>query len=251
MNIRTLTWNIGGGKLLEDGKDPNVMASYSVDGIGIIARQIKAADVDIITIQEAHGDENDNQVAQIARELGYVHHFYDATSDSHIDSAYKLGNGLISRFPISDVQTGRFINPGINFEIEGRKAFTHDKGYGSCLIHVNDIAIHTTSLHLIPFRSVGLEFDSEIAQQILSSVSAELKSEPVRAYRLIQGDFNIHSDTVRDYLAKIFTSDSLNEITLNVPTTPKGRKYDHVLYSGLWGSNSEFCCKNRPLSSHM
>lgn len=231
MKIRTVTWNIGGGKLLEDGKDSGLMSSYTVDGISEIAAQVKAYNPDIITIQEAHGSENDNQVAEIARELGYSHYFYDAISDSHIDGSYKLGNGLISRFPISNVHFGRFLNPKIHFELEGRKAFTHDKGYGSCDIEIDGKLVHVTSLHLIPFRSVGLEFDSETAQNILRSVEAELRNS--RDYELIQGDFNIHSPSVKSYLNKLFNNNSLEEIELNEPTTPKGRMYDHVLYHGL------------------
>ncbi len=229
--LRTLTWNIGGGKLLEEGKDSGLMSSYNVDGITEIAGQVKGYSPDIITIQEAHGSKNDNQVAQIARELGYTHYFYDAISDSHIDSDYRLGNGLISRYPISNTHIGRFLNPEIHFELEGRKAFTHDKGYGSCDVDIDGVLVHVTSLHLIPFRSVGLEFDSETTKNILSSVEAELRSS--HDYELIQGDFNIHSPTVRNYIKHLFDSNLLDEIELNKPTTPKGRMYDHVLYGGL------------------
>ncbi len=233
MNLRTITWNIGGGKLLKQGEDPGLMSSYSLDGIDVIAGQIAATNPDIVAIQEAHGNDSDNQIAQIAKELGYEHFFYDAITDSHIDPTYKLGNGLISRFPISNLHTGRFLNPELNFELEGRKAFTHDKGYGSCAIRIGDIAIYATSLHLIPFRSVGLDFDSDPAKEILASVSAELKDEQANEYRLIQGDFNINSDTVRDYLKELFDTDKLDEVALNQPTTPKERMYDHVLYRGL------------------
>lgn len=233
MNLRTTTWNIGGGKLLKQGEDPELMASYTVDGIGVIAQRIAMTNSDIVTIQEAHGGDGDNQIAQIAKELGYEHFFYDAITVSHIDSTYKLGNGIISRFPISDVQTGRFLNPKLDFELEGRKAFTHDKGYGSCIVKIGDIALYATSLHLIPFRSVGLEFESDTAQLILASVSAELKDEQINGYRLIQGDFNINSDTVRAYLEDLFGADRLDEVVLDQPTTPKMRMYDHVLYRGL------------------
>jgi endonuclease/exonuclease/phosphatase family metal-dependent hydrolase len=233
MNLRTVTWNIGGGKLLKEGEDPGLMASYTVDGIDVIAAQIAALNPDIVTIQEAHGDDDDNQIAQIAKQLGYKYFIYDAITDSHIDSTYKLGNGLISRFPISDVETGRFLNPELNFELEGRKAFTHDKGYISCKVKIGDTAIYATSLHLIPFRIVGIDFDSDIARQILASVSAEIKDEESNEYRLIQGDFNINSDTVRTYLEELFSTDRLDEVELDQPTTPKERMYDHALYRGL------------------
>jgi endonuclease/exonuclease/phosphatase family metal-dependent hydrolase len=229
--LKTLTWNIGGGKLLAEGEDPGLMSSYNVDAIEEIASQVKAHNPDIVTIQEAHGDDNDNQVAQIARKLGYTHYFYDPISDSHIDSTYKLGNGLISRFPISDIKKGRFLNPKIHFELEGRKAFTHDKGYGSCNIKIEAKIVYATTLHLIPFRSVGLEFDTAAAQNILKSIEGELSGD--HKYELIQGDFNIHSPVVRSYLPSLFDNNLLDEVELNEPTTPKGRMYDHVLYKGF------------------
>ncbi len=229
--LKTMTWNIGGGKLLENGKDPGLMSSYNVDGVGVIADQVNAHMPDIITLQEAHGNDVTNQVEQIANELGYAYYFYDAISDSHIDAEFKLGNGLISKFPISKVQEGRFLNPGIHFELEGKKAYTHDKGYGSCDITIGDKTIHAVSLHLIPFRSVGLDFESSLAQDILQSVGSELVD--THEYQLIQGDFNIHSSTVDSYLQTLFDSNGLSELTLPEPTTPKGRMYDHVLYCGL------------------
>lgn len=231
MIVKTMTWNIGGGKLLEDGKDPGLMSSYNVDGVGLIAEQVNSHKPDIITIQEAHGNHAINQIKQIANELGYAYYFYDAISDSHIDTDFKLGNGLISKFPISNVQKGRFLNPEIYFELEGRKAYTHDKGYGSCDIVIYDKIIHAVSLHLIPFRSVGLDFESNLAQDILRSVGSELVD--THELQLIQGDFNIHSPTVREYIQSLFDDNGLSELILNEPTTPKGRMYDHVLYRGL------------------
>lgn len=108
---------------------------------------------------------------------------------------------------------------------------THDKGYGSCDITVDGKTIHAVSLHLIPFRKVGLDFDSSVARDILQSVCSELKN--TYEHQLMQGDFNINSPTVRKYLEDLFDSNELNELTLHEPTTPKGQMYDHVLYRGL------------------
>ena len=233
MTIRTVTWNIGGGKLLAAGKDPTNMASYSVDGIDTIARQLQDLSPDIITMQEAHGDEEGSQIAKVAKHLGYDHYFYDPVSDSHIDPTQKLGNGIISKYPLSNIYTGRFFNPNISFDLEGMKAITHDKGFCACDITINNTVIHTTTLHLIPFRSVGLELDSETAEKILSTVSSKLISSTLRDFELIQGDFNISESTVNKYLPQLFVHNDLSEVVVEVPTTPTGRTYDHVLYKGL------------------
>ncbi len=68
-------------------------------------------------------------------------------------------------------------------------------------------------------------------------MAAELNS--TEDHILIQGDFNIDSETVGEYLSSLFKKNQLAEITLDKPTTPKNRKYDHVLYTGLKLSDLE------------
>ena len=233
MTLRTLTWNIGGGKFLEHGQDPGLMSSYNIDGIDVIAEQIAQSDAQIITIQEAHGNDDDNQVAHIARKLGYEYFYFDAITDSHIDPSFKLGNGIISKFPMSDVRVGRFYNPDVDFEMEGKRHHTHDKGYVTCTILMNEKAVLVSSVHLIPFKFVGLTFDSDVTKRILSSVSVALQDIHEAPYGLIQGDFNINSAEVKKYVRDLFIDNRMNEITLVEPTTPKDRMYDHVLFKGI------------------
>lgn len=56
MGLRTVTWNIGGGKLLSEQESSSGVSTYSVDGIESIAKWLKEVDADIVAIQEAHGD---------------------------------------------------------------------------------------------------------------------------------------------------------------------------------------------------
>ena len=70
MQLKTATWNIGGGKYLRDGEDPLLMVSYCVNAIAGIAEWLKLSGPDIITIQEAQGDNDTNQVEEIAKLLG-------------------------------------------------------------------------------------------------------------------------------------------------------------------------------------
>lgn len=112
-------------------------------------------------------------------------------------------------------------------------ARTHDKGCGSCDITIGNITIHATTLHLIPFRSVGIEFDSETGKKIISSISSALQNEPNADFQLIQGDFNINANTVSGHFGSLFSANKLSEVVLDGPTTPNERMYDHVLYSGL------------------
>lgn len=230
MKLRTVTWNIGGAKYLKDGEDPLLMDSYSVDAIPEIAKWLESVDADIITLQEAQGDENSNQVAEIAQLLGYKHYFFDAISPSHIDEGKTLGNGTISKHPIANKTSGLFLNPGISTTLQGKPAVSHDKGHGTCIVDFNGHNIHVTTLHLLPFRPFGIELESEMGKSILQSVESALS--PTSPKLLIQGDFNIDSERLEDILPKLFAN-GLHEITLEEPTTPVGKHLDHVLYRGL------------------
>lgn len=230
MKIKTVTWNIGGGKHIKDGDDPLLMASYSVDAIAEIAEWLKSENPDIITIQEAQGDDNTNQIEEIAKIIGYDFYFFDATSSSHIDEGKTLGNGVISKYTIENHKAGLFLNPNIETTLQGRHAVSHDKGYGTCTIGIADQNISVTTLHLLPFRAFGVELDSGIGKTILNSIETAIM--PSEQTALIQGDFNIDSEQLAPILPTLLT-DNMDEVLLNEPTTPAGRRYDHVFYKSL------------------
>ena len=52
MELKTLTWNIGGGKLLQDGADPLRIASYAEDGLDAIVGLLESEEPDVIALQE-------------------------------------------------------------------------------------------------------------------------------------------------------------------------------------------------------
>lgn len=206
------------------------MGSYSIDAIKEIADWLKQSNPDIITLQEAQGDGGSNQVKEIAQLLGYYYYFFDATSESHIDEGKQLGNGILSKHPITNHHNGNFHNPNIRSVFQDRLFISHDKGYGSCTIDINGTQIDVTTLHLLPFRAFTIELSSPTGQEILDSVVSELSSDAV--YRLIQGDFNIDNPVIKSIVPNLFDS-QLDEIELDAPTTPSGKYYDHVIFKGL------------------
>ena len=107
---------------------------------------------------------------------------------------------------------------------------SQDKGYGTCTIVIADQNISVTTLHLLPFRAFGVELDSEIGKTILSSIETAIM--PSEQTALIQGDFNIDSEQLAPILPALLT-DNMDEVLLNEPTTPVGRRYDHVFYKSL------------------
>jgi hypothetical protein len=59
------------------------------------------------------------------------------------------------------------------------------------------------------------------------------KLVPNRDKALIQGDFNIDRPGVQPYLRQLFATAGLAEVAIDEPTTPGGRRNDHILYRGL------------------
>jgi len=231
MRIKTVTWNIGGGKLLQPGTNPTLLSSYSNEGIDEIVSWLKRESPDVITLQETQKKDKNDQAEYITKQLGYGYYFHDSTSDSHIDEGHKLGHAIISRYPLASHKTGFFINPKVKVEWEdGSIATSFDKGYTNCAMTIEGSVVLITTLHLIPFRRFDIAIDSDLAASIMRNVCNELDISFERG--IIQGDFNIDSKTLRSYMPRLFKS-GMNEIPLSSPTTPKGRKYDHVLFKGL------------------
>src|SRR5579862_1803344 len=71
MELKTLTWNIGGGKLLQDGADPLRIALYAEDGIDAIVGLLESEEPDVITLQETQRKEEYDQAELIASSLGF------------------------------------------------------------------------------------------------------------------------------------------------------------------------------------
>lgn len=215
---------------MADGADPTLISSYSVDGLQDINNLIKTESPDIITLNEAHKDVTYDQVKDIAEHLGYDYFVHDSTSPSHIDTSMQLGHGIISRYPIISHKTELFSNPNLSVEWEdGSIASSFDKGFTTCEIDVNGEVIAITTLHLVPFRRFNVAPGTHTFTKVLEDVSQSINTRAERW--IIQGDFNIDSPTLREYFPSLFIN--LEEVTQGVPTTPKNRKYDHVLYRGL------------------
>lgn len=232
MELRTLTWNIGGGKTPGNRADRSRVASPAEDGLDSVVGLLESEKPDVIALQETQRKEGYDQVDYIASSLGYEHYFHDSTSQSHIDTDCRLGHCVISRYPVSQHRFGLFENPNAQVTREdGSTATTHDKGFSSCVVSAGDTQVEVTTLHLIPFAMFKIELESPAAQGVLRDVARKLV--PARDQALIQGDFNIDRPGVQPYLPRLFATAGLAEVAIDEPTTPGGRRYDHILYRGL------------------
>lgn len=231
--IKTIQWNIGAGKVRAADADPLAGSSYATDDLPSIIELLRSEAPDIITLQETHADENRDQIADIARGLGYEYYTSDYFSDSHIEAGQKLGQGIISRLPMANPTSVLFTNP--LFEVtwrNGTSAVTHDKGITSCTLSANGLQLTVKTLHLIPFDPFKVDPLSAAAKPIFMDVQSKLVD--VSEHMLIQGDFNLGShnpptEKVMPALAKA----GLHELEHTEPTIPYGEWPDRVLYKGL------------------
>lgn len=135
--LKTLTWNIGGGKLLTPGADPNLIASYGRDGLKKLQRSLENQ-MPILSRYKRYNKRGKSQIDAIATLAGYEHYFYDVTSESHIDRGHQLGHGILSKRPITNHTFGLFNNPKIRIEWEdGSIATSFDKGFSSCEVDID------------------------------------------------------------------------------------------------------------------
>ena len=231
MNITTVTWNIGGAKTLQPGADPTLMASYNVDAIDAIVDKLKTISPDIVAFQEIQKSDSYDQAETIAAKLGFEYVTHESFSWSHNEDGADLGNAIISKYPITLKCSGKFINPNVSVTWEdGTIAVTHDKGFIQGIIDIKGIVVAVTTLHLTPFRKFGMELTDAKAVEILKDVPHKIGTDT--DIRIVLGDFNINSPTVSEYIPG-FSADGFKEVSTDEATTPKGNKYDHVLYKGL------------------
>lgn len=229
MLLKTVQWNIGGGKIRKEEADAASDESYKKDGVEYIIDILKTLSPNIITLQETHTNENTVQAKIIVEALGLPFYINDDYDDSHVEAGQRLGQAIISSFPISNHSFGLYLNPKYRLKRpDGSVWISHDKGFSRCIIDTGvPLTIETT--HIVPFRRFNIDLAKEGAE-VIRDISSKLNTDAPRL--LIQGDFNMDGNSLADFLPSLFEN-GLQEIQLGKPTTPKGRNYDRILYRGL------------------
>lgn len=236
MRIKTLQWNIGGGKIRreEDGID----GPYVNDGLDSIVAFLQKSRPDIVTLQETHADDNFVQAQAIADKVGLSFVINDVYDKSHIEAGQGLGQAIISRFPLQNHSFTLFHNP--HFKItrpDGAVWHSHDKGVSRVIADLGGgRALELATTHFIPFRKFGVDPLSE-EQRSLRGGIVELLKPSVEKF-LLQGDFNYNDSSLAKFLKGLFEN-GVTEIPQMAATTPFGRMYDHIVYRDLRVVHSE------------
>jgi endonuclease/exonuclease/phosphatase (EEP) superfamily protein YafD len=232
MTIKTLQWNIGGGKIRNQADDPTDPLVYRFSALDQIINVMKKYNPDIITIQESHSNEKGNQASEIAKALGLEFVANDVYDKSHLEEGQGLSQATISRFPIEKHNFIFFHNP--KFETlspTGEHWVSHEKGVTSCWVNLGgDLILNVKGSHSFPYRRFNVDPLSEAILELRKDMAEKLKPE-ANLY-LYQGDLNYNDFTLVDFLPGLLQN-GVVEVILTEPTTPKGRKYDHIIYRGL------------------
>lgn len=100
MNIKTVQWNIGGGRVCKEGADSTDASAYTEHGLDSIIEFLKREDPDVITLQETHESAGFSQARIISESIGYSYHVNDSYDDSFIEKGQRIGQAVISKYPI-------------------------------------------------------------------------------------------------------------------------------------------------------
>jgi endonuclease/exonuclease/phosphatase (EEP) superfamily protein YafD len=232
MIIKTLQWNIGGGKIRKAEDDPSDALVYRNNALEVIIATIKKIGPDIITLQESHSNDKDLQAKDIAASLGLPFFVNDIYAPSHLENGQHLSQTVISRYPLGQHHFELFLNPHIETTgPDGSRWVSHDKGATSCVITMpNGAILDVRTSHSVPYRKFDIDAWDEVFSPVRNDMARKLSSRsPLYLY---QGDLNHDDASVKQFLPTLFEN-NLEEVILDHPTTPKGRWYDHVLYRGI------------------
>lgn len=232
--LRTLQWNIGGAKIQAAAGEP-----YDKDGLNFIASKISEFQPDIVTLQETHSNDGFIQPKELANRLGWEFFVNDVYASSHIENGQKLGQAILSRWPIHDHSFSLLPNPEFKLlRPDGEVWLSHDKGVTRLFVDAQGLGIEVCTLHLVPFRKFNVDFFDKNLLAMRDELTKSLSSG--FATRLIQGDFNIDVPSLQRHLPQLLSS-GCKEFILPTPTTPTGRFYDHVVYKNLTLCSANIC----------
>jgi endonuclease/exonuclease/phosphatase family metal-dependent hydrolase len=231
MQLKSIQWNIGGGKIRKTKSVASDPSSYAIEGMDYVIQKIVDANPDIVSLQETHTKGDYSQVELIAKALGYKYWVNDAYADSHVSEGFKLGQGIISRYPISNHSFSLFFNPHFKAKWDdGSIVTSHDKGLTKCTLTMEGRDLCVMTLHAIPFRPFGVNPLSDDAKEVREDMQKKLQNG--KPLVLLQGDFNFNEKSLKALLPELLTS-GMEEAIQETTTTPKGRFYDHVVYKGF------------------
>lgn len=224
--IRVATWNIGGGYIKSNGD------RYDLENLPYFIDAIRAADCDIVCLQEAHtfsATDSCGQIADISEKLLVPNRFCVPISESHLRDGAFLVAGLISRYPISSSRYIKLRNPGLEIvRPDGKHWRSFDKGLIHSVVRIEDKELQVITGHAYPFHHFkrnALDPDFSDIRKTMDSVVADSVQSGIS---ILAGDLNFGRP--EQLMPKAFSM-GLRAAFAGVPTIPEKNQWDHILYS--------------------
>src|SRR5437868_6099139 len=112
MEITIVTWNIAGAVPLKSNKEFNYeKEDYLSEDVDYFVEELKKINPDLVCLQESHTKEDRSIGREIGDKLGFDTVRDMENSPSHIDPGYKLGNSIVSKIPVTELNQVIFHYP--------------------------------------------------------------------------------------------------------------------------------------------
>lgn len=222
---RIASWNIAGARKMKSFE----RFDYTGEDIEYFVSCLRGLDPDIVCLQETHTNGVRSIASEIANSLALPHIYEAVVSDSHIDGSFRLGNAILSKYPLVHIADKYYPYPDFDLYFkDGSPAVCHEKMVQ--IYTLNDLTIaNTQMLPLGVFSKSYTEGDGrKLAEEIDETLSQNLSSPLVFC-----GDFNFNNP--KDIYPITYKKFQLAEALPNKLTRPneKGVKLtpDHILIS--------------------
>jgi len=237
MQIKIAQWNIGGGLVRRDDSDPLSSSSYTEDGLEHIIEFLREENPDVVTLQETQERGDYCQAKMIADSIGLPYWVNHSTDQSFFDTEKLIGQAILSRYPIIESRFSPFSNPGFTKRSdEGAIIRSKNGGLTSCVVQTpNGSPIAIKSFHTVPFHFLNIDLQCHAALSVIREIGTSVGSGGFAT--IIAADFNLDAPSLRTNMPELLEN-GFCEIPQIEPTTPKGKRLDHVLFSGLYAVES-------------
>lgn len=182
------SWNIREAQPLDDLDDPDATERNRTD----LVQMVDEHDIEILALQEvdflADGTSATLDVLRSATPLKHL--VARPLSPSSFVEGGWAGVAVLSRFPLTDRDTGEFLNPNLSSSGPDRRLSSHDKGFvAATVLYPSGGSFRVFCLHAMPYHLFGRDPAEAAFRHVWSDVAdsiARYADGPL----MVCGDFN-------------------------------------------------------------
>lgn len=219
--MKILTWNIAAGRKMQSQKQ----FSYQSESLEYFANRIMDTNSDVICLQEVHTNKTSSQTEYISKLLDF-NYFQDCQCNtSHIDTKYKLGNSVISKY--------KFKSKCLELPYNSFSVYTNEDGVEEPaqkkFIQIAEFKkYNVANIHTSPLHNFGDSYEKGKGK-ILAQKIDEFLNKKLKKPLVFCGDFNFSNP--QDIFPKTFDRLTLKEALPLGITRPGKENPDHIFIS--------------------